>query len=92
MFYFTYSEDSVGGGEPVSPSYTQYVRQVKAEVDQPSTCSGQVGFREERTDEEALHDGGGGKRRQEEKHNSWVAVWQNVPPLETTHTGIKASL
>lgn len=82
----THSEDSVGGVEAVSPGYTQYVWQVKPEVDQSSTRSSQVGFREEGTDEETLHDGSGGERCQEEKHNSWVAVRQDVPTLKRRQT------
>lgn len=70
------------GVEAVSPGHTQYVGQVEAKVYKPPTCSSQVGFGEEGADEETLHDGGGGKRRQEEKHHRWVAVWEDVPPLE----------
>ena len=73
----------MGGVEPVSPGHTQNVRQVKPEVDQPSARSSQVGFGEEGADEETLHDGGGGERRQEEEHDRWVAVGQDVPPLES---------
>lgn len=80
--YFTHSEDSVCGGEVVSPGNTQYIGQIEAKVYEPPTGSSQVGFGEEGTNEETLHDGGSGKRHEEEKDNRRVAVWQNVPPLE----------
>lgn len=70
------------GVEVVSPGHTQYVGQVETKVYKPPTRSSQVGFGEEGADEETLHDGGGGKRRQEEKYNRWVAVRQDVPPLD----------
>lgn len=65
----------------VPPGYTQDVGQVEAKVDKAPTGRSQVGFREEGTDEETLHDGGSGKRSQEEEDNGWVAVWQDVTPL-----------
>lgn len=70
------------GVEVVSPGHTQYIGQVEAKVYKPPTCSSQVGFGEEGADEETLHDGGGGKRHQEEKYDRWLAVWQDITPLE----------
>lgn len=70
------------GVEVVSPGNAQYVGQVESEVDESPAGSWQVGLRKEGTDEETLHDSGGGKSCEEEKNNSWVAVWQDVPPLQ----------
>ena len=68
--------------EVVSPGNTEYIGQVEAKVYEPPTGGSQVGFGEEGADEETLHDGGSGKCSEEEKDNSWVAIWQDVPPLE----------
>lgn len=80
--HLTYSKDSDFGVEPIPPGHAQHVRQVQAEVNQPTARGGQVGFGEEGADEETLHDGGSSKCRQEEKHNAGVAVRQDVPPLD----------
>lgn len=78
----THCKDSVYSVEVISPGHAQNIGKVEAEVDEPPAGSSQVGLGEESTDEETLHDGGSGKRRQEEKDHGWVAVWQDVPPLE----------
>lgn len=70
------------GSEVVSPGDTEDVGQIEAEVYESPTGSSQVGFGEEGTDKETLHDGSCGKRREEEKDNRWVAVWQDVTPLQ----------
>lgn len=80
--HFTYSEDSKFGVEAISPCHTQHVGQVQTKVYKPPTCSRKVGFGEEGADEETLHDGGSGKCRQKEKYNRWVAVRQDVAPLQ----------
>lgn len=68
--------------EVVSPGDTQDVRQVESEVDESPAGSWQVGLWKEGADEETLHDGGGGKSCEEEKNNGWVAVRQDVAPLQ----------
>lgn len=66
----------------VLPGDTEDVGQVKGEVDDPSTGSGQVSTSKRCADEETLHDGDNSVRSQEEEYDARVAVRQQVPLLQ----------
>lgn len=76
----------------VLPGDTQHIGQVEGEVDDASAGGCQVGTREERADEETLHDGHDAKGSQEQKHHSWIAVGQQVPHLRRGEKNIVSLL
>lgn len=74
----THSEDLECEAHVVLPGHTEDVGQVEREVDDAPAGCGQVGSGEERTDQEALHDGHHSKHRQEDKHHAGITVGQQV--------------
>lgn len=70
----TYSSQLHVLGDAVLPGKAEDVGQVEGEVDDAAAGSCQVGFVEEHTHKETLHDGGNSEGQQEEEDKEGVAV------------------
>lgn len=80
-----YRENFESCGHEVLPLYCQCVGQVHDEVQEAGHTRRQIGLIEERTVQEALHDGRDREGREEEDYHTRVGVLQNFARLQINH-------
>lgn len=77
-----YRENFESCGHEILPLYGQCVWKVHDEVQEARHTCRQIGLVEERTVQEALHDGRNSEGREEGDYHTWVGVLQNFARLK----------